>query len=134
MSGRRAPPQPAPRSNARSTDWCYAAAMAEHIASGWRPDGDVVYRRDGDRLIGIMPMHCKRGEHILSAVGCKPKIVTRGYPYSDDLKLLQLECPACRVDRTWYLVTVNGTPDQAEWNDEPYRDIEPVFVERPAQP
>ena len=105
--------------------------MREHIASDWRPDGHVIYRRDSGRLVGLMPERCKRGEHVLSTAGCVPRVESRGYPHQAE-QLLVLTCPACAgADHSWYLV-VDEQPEAAEWSATAYGDIEPVLSQQPA--
>jgi hypothetical protein len=90
--------------------------------SRWQPDGDLVYRTDGQGIrVGVLPATCRRGEHSLHAVGYRAHDTGAGH--------LQVSCDACNKyvppvrDQYWALRLTGPTPERAELDDTPYLEL-----------
>lgn len=117
--------------------WRYTAHMRgleNGVGGRWRPDGDVRYRYDSNQqLVGILPARCKRRLHSLHVVGYT---ALERSDYPDYVPYLVITCHECTgPDNAWTLVrTKSRSPDRAELDDEPYRDVVPHFIVNSVEP
>ena len=84
-----------------------------------RPDGALICRVDGTgQRVAVLPATCKRGRHTLDLAHCRATV------YQGEI---HIGCPTCAadpgVDHHWRLTTTGPSPERAELDDQPYRDL-----------